>query len=37
MLVSDEEKYAEAKMRMTKEVRSVSSDVSSGFIQSILR
>jgi hypothetical protein len=24
-------------MRMTKEVRSVSSDVSSGFIQSILR
>ena len=37
MLVSDEEKYAEARMSMTKERTSVNSEVSSEFIQGILR
>ena len=37
MLVSDEEKYAEARISMTKERSSVNRDVSSEFIQGILR
>jgi hypothetical protein len=36
MLVSDEEKYAEARISMTKERRSVKRDVSSEFIQDVL-